>query len=211
MKKNIFVFLLMTVMVQGQSFQYDKLFLECGAGLGIPLTQFSPTGTSNENIALAHIQASLRYMLNENIGIMGSLGYDSFKNNRDQWSKQKLASLELVYNIGNNLDMFGDSGNFTLLLHGGVGAGELSSKYNNHDYVGAVLVGIKPVWAINNKVSFFADATYKQIVTQDIYYNGVNTTYSTVGKLSSSQIGLTIGIIASLGQNSLNADFFHIR
>lgn len=211
MKKNIFVFLLMTAMVQGQSFQYDKLFLEGGFGLGIPLSQFSPTGTSNGSIALTHIQSTLRYMLNEDIGLMGSLGYDSFKNNQNQWSKQKLVSLELVYNIGNALEVSGDSGNFTLLLHGGAGVGKMSSKYNGHDNVGTIIFGLKPVWAINNKVSFFADATYKQILEQDVYYNGVNTAYPNSGKFSSSQIGLTLGIIASLGKNSLNADFFHIR
>jgi hypothetical protein len=211
MKKSIFVFLLMTAMVQGQSFQYDKLFVEGGVGLGIPLSQFSPDGTSNGSIALTHIQGTLRYMLNENIGLMGSLGYDSFKNNQNQWSKQKLGSLELVYNIGKTLELSGDSENFTLLLHGGAGVGKMSSRYNGQDNFGAILFGVKPVWAINEKVSFFADATYKQILKQDVYYNGVNTTYPNPGKFSSSQIGLTLGIIASLGKNSLNADFFHIR
>lgn len=201
----------MTAMVQGQSFNYDKLFFEGGIGVGIPLSQFSAAGTSNGNIALTHIQSTLRFMLNENIGLMGSLGYDSFKNDQNQWSKQKLASLELVYNIGKTLELSGDSGNFTLLLHGGAGVGIMSSKYNSHDNIGAIIFGIKPVWAINDKVSFFADVTYKQILLQDVYYNGVNTTYPDPGQFSSSQIGLTFGIIASLGQNSTNADFFHIR
>lgn len=211
MKKIVFTFLLMTTIAQGQSFKYDKLFLEGGVGLGIPLSQFSPTGTSDGNTALTHIQGGLRYMLNENIGLIGSLGYDCFKNNQHEWSKQKQANLELVYNIGKTLELAGDSDNFTLLVHGGAGLGRMSSKYNSEDYFGTILFGIKPVWAINDKVSFFADISYKTILDQDVYYNGQNTTYPNPGKFSSSQIGLTFGIIASLGQNHTNADFFHIR
>lgn len=211
MKKIVFTFLLMTAMAQGQSFRYDRLFLESGMGLGIPLSQFSPNGTSNGSISKRHFQWALRYMFNENIGLMGSLNYDHFIDNLNQRNEQKLASLELVYNIGKTLELYGDSDNFTLLMHGGVQGGVMSGKYNGRDYIGAVVFGIKPVWAFNDKVSFFIDATYKSIIDQDIYYNGQNTTYPNPGKLSSSQIGLTLGIIASLGNNRTNADFFHIR
>jgi hypothetical protein len=211
MKKIVFTFLLMTAMAQGQSFRYDRLFLESGMGLGIPLSQFSPSGTSNGSISKRHFQWALRYMFNENIGLMGSLNYDHFIDNLNQRNEQKLASLELVYNIGKTLELYGDSDNFTLLMHGGVQGGVMSGKYNGRDYIGAVVFGIKPVWAFNDKVSFFIDATYKSIIDQDIYYNGQNTTYPNPGKLSSSQIGLTLGIIASLGNNRTNADFFHIR
>lgn len=211
MKKIVFAFLLMTAMVQGQSFQYDKLFLESGIGVGIPLSQFSPSGTSNGTISLIHFQGALRYMFNENVGLSGSLNYDLFKNDFNQKSEQKLAVLEIVYNIGKALDLSGESSNFTLLLHGGAGAGAISSKYNVHDYIGAITFGVKPVWAFNDKVSFFADLAYKNIIRQDVYYNGQNTTYPNPGTFSSGQIGLTFGIIASLGQNRTNADFFHIR
>ncbi|MGQ7947622.1 hypothetical protein [Flavobacterium sp. WC2509] len=211
MKKTVFAFLLITVMVQGQSFNYDKLFIEGGAGAGFPLSQFSPTGNGSGSISLIHFQGSLRYMLNENIGLIGSLGYDSFKNNDDQNSKQKLASLELVYNIGNALEVSGNTGNFALLAHGGLGAGELTGYRNPNDYIGAIIIGVKPLWPLNDKVSVFVDATYKQIIDQDIYYNGADTTYPNPGKLTSGQFGLTFGIIASLGKNRTNADFFHIR
>ena len=211
MKKIVFAFLLMTAMVQGQSFQYDRLFVESGIGFGIPLSQFSPSGSNNGTISVIHFQGALRYMFNENVGVMGSLNYDLFRNDFNQKSEQKLAGLELVYNIGKPLNLSGDSENFTMLLHGGLNAGSISSKYNPHDFIGAVVFGIKPVWAFNDKVSFFADATYKSVFIQDVYYNGQNTTYPNPGKLSSGQIGLTFGIIASLGQNRTNADFFHIR
>lgn len=211
MKKIVFAFLLMTAMSQGQSFRYDRLFLESGIGLGIPLSQVSPSGSSNGNISKRHFQWALRYMLNENIGLMGSLNYDHFIDNLNQRNEQKLAGLELVYNIGKTLELYGDSDNFTLLMHGGVQAGVMSGKYNGRDYIGAVVFGIKPVWAFNDKVSFFADLAYKRILIQDVYYNGQNTTYPNPGNFSSSQIGLTFGIIASLGQNRTNADFFHIR
>ncbi|MBF4470976.1 hypothetical protein [Flavobacterium sp. HJJ] len=211
MKKIVFAFLLMTAMVQGQSFRYDKLFLEAGIGLGIPLSKLSPSGARNESISKRHFQGALRYMLNENIGLLGSLNYDYFINNLNERNEQKLVGLELVYNIGKTLELYGDSDNFTMLLHGGLNAGAMSSKYNDRDYIGAVVFGIKPVWAFNDKVSFFADATYKSIMEQDVYYNGKNTTYPNPGKFSSSQFALTFGIIASLGNNRTNADFFHIR
>nr|WP_315203198.1 hypothetical protein [uncultured Flavobacterium sp.] len=211
MKKIVFAFLLMTAMAQGQSFNYDRLFLESGIGAGFPLSQFSPTGNSNGTISLIHFQGALRYMFNENIGLMGSLNYDLFRNDFKQKSEQKLAGLELVYNVGKALNLSGDSDNFTMLLHGGANAGSISSKYNDGDFIGAIVFGIKPVWAFNDKVSFFADVTYKNILIQDVYYNGQNTTYPNPGNFSSSQIGLTFGIIASLGENRTNADFFHIR
>nr|WP_315154148.1 hypothetical protein [uncultured Flavobacterium sp.] len=211
MKKIVFAFLLMTAMSQGQSFRYDRLFLESGIGVGIPLSQVSPSGTSNGSISKRHFQGALRYMFNENVGLSGSLNYDHFINNLNQRNEQKLAGLELVYNIGKTLELYGNSDNFTLLMHGGVQAGIMSGTYNGRDYIGAVVFGIKPVWAFNDKVSFFADLTYKNILKQDIYYNGQNTTYPNPGSFSSGQIGLTFGIIASLGQNRTNADFFHIR
>jgi hypothetical protein len=211
MKKIVFAFLLMTAIAQGQSFNYDRLFLESGIGAGFPLSKYSPSGISNGTISLIHFQGALRYMFNENVGLMGSLNYDLFRNDFNQKSEQKLIGLELVYNVGKALYLSGDSDNFTMLLHGGANAGSLSSKYKDHDFIGAVVFGIKPVWAFNDKVSFFADATYKRILIQDVYYNGQNTTYPNPGQFSSGQIGLTFGIIASLGNNRTNADFFHIR
>lgn len=202
----------MTAMVQGQSkFKYDKLFLESGIGMGIPMSQISPTDSSNGSISLIHFQGSLRYMFNENFGLMGNLNYDEFKNSLDQKSEQKLLGLELVYNIGNAFKLYGDDESFGLLMHGGVGVGVMSSKFNMNDNIGAITVGLKPILALNDKVSLFADVTYKQILEQDVYYNGFQTTYPDPGKFSSSQIGLTFGIIASLGKNSSSADFFHLR
>jgi hypothetical protein len=211
MKKIVFAFLLMTAIAQGQSFNYDRLFLESGIGVGFPLSQFSPSGVSNGTISLIHFQGALRYMFNESIGLSGNLNYDLFRNDFNQKSEQKLIGLELVYNVGKELNLSGESDNFTMLLHGGLNAGSISSKYKDHDFIGAVVFGIKPVWAFNDKVSFFADATYKSIIGQHVYYNGQNTTYPNPGKLSSGQLGLTFGIIASLGNNRTNADFFHIR
>ena len=211
MKKLVFFFLLTTALVQGQyRLKYDKLFLESGIGLGVPLSQYSPSGDGNGEISLLHFQGGLRYMFNESIGLLGTLNYDGYKNSKDEKSEQKLVGLELVYNLGNAFDLSRNTREtMGLLIHGGIMGGAMSSKYNTHDYVGAITFGIKPLWALNNKVSFYTDLSFKHLLEQDVFYNGVNTKYPNPGKFTSSQMGLTFGVIVALGQNRSHADLLY--
>lgn len=202
MKKIFFALLLITTVSQAQyRIRYDKLFMEAGIGLAIPLSRVSPSG-ENSPISLVHGQGSLRYMFDENVGVLGSLSYDQFSHG-NQKSDQKLAGLELCYNLGNALELSRNTGGqFGLLVHGGAGVGVMSSKYINRDYIGAIMIGAKPFIAINEKVSFFADLTYKSTLSQKLYYNG-----EFIGKdITGSNLGLTFGFIVALGQNRFHAD-----
>ncbi|MEO8238579.1 MAG: hypothetical protein ABI793_08395 [Flavobacterium sp.] len=202
MKKMLFALLLITTISQAQyRIRYDKLFMEAGIGLAIPLSNVSPSG-ENSPISLVHGQGSLRYMFSEDVGLLGSLSYDQFSHG-NQKSDQKMAGLELCYNLGNALELSRNTGGqFGLLIHGGGAVGAMSSKYNNKDYIGAVMIGAKPFVAINEKVSFFADVTYKSNVQQKLYYNG-----DLIGKdTTASQLGITFGFMVALGQNRFHAD-----
>ncbi|MGO4770109.1 hypothetical protein ACEN2I_00465 [Flavobacterium sp. W22_SRS_FK3] len=202
MKKMFFALLLITAVSQAQyRIRYDKLFMEAGIGMAIPLSLVSPSG-ENRPIALVHGQGGLRYMFDENVGVLGSLSYDQF-NKGNQKSDQMIASLELCYNLGNLIELSRNSGGqFGLLVHGGAGVGVMSSKFFNRDKIGALMIGAKPFVAINEKVSFYADLTYKSTLSQKIYYNG-----NLVGKdITGSNLGLTFGFIVALGQNRFHAD-----
>ncbi|GGF12659.1 outer membrane beta-barrel protein [Flavobacterium limi] len=207
MKKMFFALLLISTVSQAQyRFRYDKLFIEAGVGLAVPLSNISPEGEGN-SLSITHAQGSLRYMLSENVGLLGSLSFDQFSNKLERQSEQKLATLELCYNLGNAIDLSRSSGGqFGLLVHAGGGIGQMSSDDDYSDLVGAFIVGAKPYIAINEKVSFFADLSYKAIVEQNVYYNGLKTPYSSSNALSSSQLALTFGIIVALGQNRFHAD-----
>lgn len=202
MKKMFFALLFITTVSHAQyRLRYDKLFMEAGVGMAIPLSLVSPSG-KNTPIALVHGQGALRYMFSENVGVLGSLSYDQF-NRGNQKSDQMIAGLELCYNLGNLLELSRSTGGqFGLLVHGGAGVGAMSSKYFNRDKIGVLMIGAKPFIAINEKVSFFADLTYKSTLSQKIYYNG-----QLVGKdITGSNLGLTFGFIVALGQNRFHAD-----
>ena len=202
MKKMFFALLFIVTVSHAQyRLRYDKLFMEAGIGIAIPLSLVSPSG-ENRPIALVHGQGALRYMFTENVGVLGSLSYDQF-NHGNQKSDQMIAGLELCYNLGNLLELSRSTGGqFGLLVHGGAGVGAMSSKYFNRDKIAALMIGAKPFIAINEKVSFFADLTYKSTLSQKIYYNG-----QLVGKdITGSNLGLTFGFIVALGQNRFHAD-----
>ncbi|MCI9846286.1 hypothetical protein [Flavobacterium pectinovorum] len=202
MRNMFFGLLLITSVLQAQyRLRYDKLFLEAGVGMAIPLSLTSPSGEGRP-LSLVHGQGSLRYMFSENVGVLGSLSFDQF-NRGIQKSDQLMAGLELCYNLGNLIELSRSTGGqYGLLVHGGLAAGVMSSQYFNRDKIGGIMLGVKPYLAINEKVSFFADLTYKSTLSQKIYYNG-----DLVGKdLTGSNLGLTFGFIVALGQNRFHAD-----
>lgn len=207
MKKFLFIILLFSAKAQSQSsIKFDRFFIEAGMGIGVPLSQQSPSGSANGSLSLIHVQGAIRYMFTQDLGVMGTMNFDSFEKSKDEKSDQKLIGLELVCNLRNVLGRSDDRTSFGLLAHGGVGGGAMSSKFNAHDYVGALTIGLKPIWSINEKVSLFADVAYKAILGQDIYYNGEKTNYPDPGQFTGSQLGFTFGIIAALGQNRTHAD-----
>ena len=209
MKKMFFALLLISTVSQAQyRFRYDKLFMEAGMGMAIPLSGISPSGDGNGFISLIHLQGGLRYMFTENVGLLGNLNFDQFEDSNHQKSEQKMASLELCYNLGNLIDISRNTGGqFGLLAHAGAGLGTMDSKYvTKRDYIEAILIGVKPYVFINEKVSLFGDLTYKATLAQDTYFNGVTTTYPSPGQFSASQLGITFGFIVALGQNRFHAD-----
>ena len=195
-----FALLLIATVSQAQyRLRYDKFFMEAGIGLAVPLSNVSPSG-ENTPISLVHGQGALRYMFSENVGVMGTLSYDQFGYLK---SDQKMAGLELCYNLGNLLELSRNTGGqFGLLVHGGASAGVMASRFNNRDNIAALVLGARPYIAINEKVSFFADLTYKSTFQQSMYYSG-----DLPGKaLTGSQLGLTFGFMVALGQNRFHAD-----
>ncbi|MDR7210681.1 hypothetical protein [Flavobacterium piscis] len=208
MKKMFFVLLITSVVQAQYSPKYDKLFMEAGIGIAIPLSGYSPSG-NNRPLSLFHFQGGLRYMFNENIGVLGTVSFDQF-NYGNQKNDQKLAGIELCYNLGNLLKLSRNTGGqFGLLVHGGGAVGVMSSQYNNRDYIAALMIGAKPYVAINDKVSFFADFTYKATLEQNLYFNGFPTKYPGPGEITAGQLGLTFGLIVSLGHNKFHADSFY--
>ena len=202
MKKMFFALLLISTISNAQyRFRYDKLFMEAGVGMAVPLTQLSPSG-KDKPLSLVHGQGGFRYMFTENVGVMGLLSFDQF-NEGIKKSDQLIGSLELCYNLGNLIEMSRSTGGqFGLLVHAGAGAGVMSSQYFNRDKIGVLMVGARPYVFINEKVSFFADLTYKSTLLQKIYYNG-----SLIGKdITGSNLGLTFGFMVALGQNRFHAD-----
>lgn len=200
-KMFLALFLIATVSQAQYRLRYDKLFMEAGFGMAIPLSLVSPSG-ENSPLSLVHVQGGLRYMFNENVGVMGSASFDQY-NHGIQKSDQIIASAELCYNLGNLIELSRNSGGqFGLLVHSGVGAGVMSSEYFNRDKIGALMIGARPYVFINEKVSFFADLTYKSTLSQKLYYNG-----DLVGKdLTGSNLGITFGFMVALGQNRFHAD-----
>ncbi|WP_163408412.1 hypothetical protein [Flavobacterium ajazii] len=202
MKKMFFALFLVATVSQAQyRFRYDKLFMEAGVGMAIPLSLTSASGEGRP-LGLVHGQGALRYMFSEDVGVMGSLSFDQF-NHGIQKSDQLVAGLELCYNLGNLIELSRNTGGqFGLLVHAGGGAGVMSSQYFNRDKIGVLMIGAKPYVFINEKVSFFADLTYKSTLSQKLYYNG-----DLVGNdLTGSNLALTFGFIVALGQNRFHAD-----
>ena len=209
MKKMLLVLLgVASLVVQGQSrFKYDKLFMESGIGLGIPLSHSAPQGESGGSLAPIHVQVGLRYMFDEQFGLLGTLNYDDFKNSSDERCQQKLMALELVYNVSEVLNLSHSiNGNMGILLHGGLGVGAMTAVNQPNDYVGALIVGVRPMWGLNNKVAIFADLSTRTLLDQAMYYNGAKASYPNTDKFNSTQLAISFGFTVSLGQNRTNAD-----
>lgn len=199
MKKIIFALLFATGLAHAQFSVDNQWFVEGGAGVALPLSVQSPSGDANGALAPIHAQGNVRYMFNDYVGVQGGLHFDQFKNNDKQVADLKLISLEVVYNLGELLDIpVTTRERIGLLFHTGVGYGTFSSKFDNSDRVGAILVGVKPYVKLNKHVSFFTDLAYKATLKQDVYFNGVPTTYPTPGKFTGSQLGLTVGVSVAI-------------
>jgi hypothetical protein len=205
MKKILFTLLFTTSFIHAQySSGYDKLFLEAGIGIARPLSDYSPSG-DNVPLSFFHFQGGMRYMFNKDVVLLATLAFDQF-NHGNQKNDQKLAALEFCYNLGNGIGLSRDTdGKFGLFVHAGAGAGIMSSRYNNRDYIGALLIGARPFIAVNDKVSFFADLTYKATLEQNLYFNGSKTKTGITG----NQLGLTFGLMVSLGGRKFHADMLY--
>jgi len=206
MKKILFTLLFITSLVQAQySARYDKLFLEAGIGIARPLSDYSPSG-DNVPLSLFHFQGGIRYMFNKDVGLLGTLAFDQF-NHGNQKNDQKLAGLEFCYNLGNGLGLSRDThGRFGLLVHTGGAVGIMSSRHDNRDYIAALMIGARPFIYLNDKISFFADLTYKATLEQNLYFNGAPIKS---GEVTGNQLGLTFGLMVSLGQKKFHTDLLY--
>jgi hypothetical protein len=195
MKKFLIALLVCTGAANAQFSVDNQWFIEGGVGLALPLAVQAPTADAKDALALIHAQGSLRYMINDYIGIQGGIHFDQFKNKDKQTADLKLVSLELCYNLGELLAIPATTGEkIGLLVHAGAGYGAFSSKFDNSDRVGAILFGLKPYVMINKTVSLFTDVAYKATLKQDMYFNGVPTQYPNPGKFTGSQVGITVGV-----------------
>lgn len=196
-----------------QAQKYNEFSLEVGGGFHFP---FKPKGSEDKvnlsnYISMKQFQVSGRYMFNKNIGLKGQYAYFYFqdKNNHLNTSTLNKITLELVYNLGSQLNFnFAVRDRFTLLLHGGAGVSFLKPK-KSYDYetIGNLQIGVTPLVKISDEVAFYIDITPVFNLKQHYSFGGelLNENF----KASDGMLlNANLGFIFYLGRKKHHADWY---
>ncbi|MCI9845670.1 OmpA family protein [Flavobacterium pectinovorum] len=188
---------------------YDKWSVELNGGLNNPMRTMTP-GYYTTGLNPFHADLGVRYMFSPKFGFKLDFGYDQFKdggNSPEFDSKYLRTSLQGVINLGRALNFETWTNTFGLLLHGGFGAAQISSKdgLDGEDYLAHGILGLTGQIKLSNSVALTGDLTGIVNTLQDFNFDGMAKTRTATldGVLLNASVGLTF----YLGKNKVHADW----
>ncbi len=225
MKKQILLTLLISVVSYSVSFSqeadqvedalYNKWSIDISGGLNKPVRPVV-SGSFSETPSAFSVNLGTRYMFNTKAGLRASIGYNSFNEGDASVpfeSSLYTFSLEGVVNVGNLLDFNEWTRNFSILAHGGVGYGRLTSNaplersFGDADQVLSAIVGIAPQVRLSDRVSLFGDLTAVGNIRQNLTFDG-SVVNRTLRGFDGFYFTASVGVNIYLGKKQVHADWF---
>ena len=194
---------------------YNKWSIDVSAGINKPVRPVF-TNAFSDTPSPFTINLGARYMFNTKAGLRAGLGYNSFNEGGAAFEFESTLytfSLEGVLNVGNILNFNEWTRDFSILAHGGLGYGRLTSKtpvdrsFGDADQVLSAIVGISPQVRLSDKVSLFGDFTAVGNIRQNLTFDG-SVVNRTLRGFDGFYITASIGVNIYLGKKEVHADWF---
>ncbi len=189
---------------------YNKWSIELNGGVNKPIRTMTE-GYTTETLNLFHGDLGVRYMFNPKFGLKLDFGYDKFQeadNTAPFESTYLRTDLQGVINVGRALNFEQWTKTFGLLVHGGFGVSQLTSKngFDGEDYMGNGILGITGQVRLGDRVALTGDLT--GIVNGKQNHNFDGMSQNTSGAFDGGVLNASIGLTFYLGKNEKHADWY---
>ena len=189
--------------------EYNKWSIDVNGGVNKPTVGLT-SGYATKTPSLWTLNGGVRYMFNNKFGLRLGGGYDKFeegksspKFNSNLWN----VNLQAVANVGRVLSFEDWTRDLGLLLHSGVGVGQLKGdNFSKADNLGFFTFGLTPQIRLSNRVSLLLDGSVYLYAKQNRTFDG-NAATTKRGFQGTNFTG-TIGLQVALGRNLVHADWY---
>ena len=189
--------------------EYNKWSIDVNGGVNKPTVGFT-SGYATKTPNLWTLNGGVRYMFNNKFGLRLAGGYDKIeegknspKFNSNIWN----VNLQAVANVGRVLSFEDWTRDLGLLLHSGVGVGQLKGdNFSKADNLGFFTLGLTPQIRLSNRVSLLLDGSVYLYAKQNRTFDG-NAATTKRGFQGTNFTG-TIGLQVALGRNLVHADWY---
>lgn len=204
MKKQIisaFAIALFATQMQAQETFWDKASLEVSYGFAMPLSPTKNIKAADYN-SFVNAQGGINYQINDLWGVRATYAYQDFenKNNKNLGVTYHKFMAEATFNIlqaVNASASFNQSNSFEVQAHAGIGGTFANRKFDNAtNKIANVQIGLKPTYAVSDRINVFLDATYVMNFNQAYEFSGQSIKGGTTG----SYLGANIGVQVKLGK-----------
>ena len=208
MRKQILA-LTALVALSANAQEYNKWSIDVNGGVNKPTYGFA-SGYATATPSLWTANGGLRYMFNNKFGLRLGGGYETFKEKKDTpkfesnlWN----VNLQAVANVGRVLSFEDWTRDLGLLLHGGVGVGQLKAdSFEKADNLGFVTLGLTPQVRLSNRITLLFDGSAYFYARQNRTFDGTSTT--TKRGFQGLNFTGTVGLQIALGRNLVHADWY---
>ena len=189
--------------------EYNKWSIDVNGGVNKPAREFT-SGYATKTPNFFTVNGGVRYMFNNKFGLRLGGGYDKFVESDDSpkfdsniWN----INLQGVANVGRVLSFEDWTRDIGLLLHTGVGYGQLSGKnFDDPDNLAFVTLGLTPQVRLSNRISLLIDGSFYWYAKQNRTFDGLsNVSHS--GFKGVNFTG-TVGLQIALGRHMIHADWY---
>jgi OOP family OmpA-OmpF porin len=188
---------------------YNRWSIELNGGINKPMrtmTASYATATLNP----FHADLGVRYMIDPKFGFKLDFGYDKFQerdNTAPFESTYLRTSLQGIINMGRALNFENWTNTFGLLVHGGVGVSQLTSKngFDGEDYMGNGILGLTGQIKLSNRAVLTGDLTGIVNGKQNWNFDGMSV--ARTGSFDGGILNVSVGLTFYLGKNEKHADW----
>ena len=208
MRKQILA-LTALVALSANAQEYNKWSIDVNGGVNKPTYGFA-SGYATATPSRWTANGGVRYMFNNKFGLRLGGGYETFKEKKDTpkfesnlWN----VNLQAVANVGRVLSFEDWTRDLGLLLHGGVGVGQLKAdSFEKADNLGFVTLGLTPQVRLSNRITLLFDGSAYFYARQNRTFDGTSTT--TKRGFQGLNFTGTVGLQIALGRNLVHADWY---
>ncbi|WP_269235815.1 OmpA family protein [Flavobacterium flavigenum] len=190
--------------------EYNKWSIELNGGVNKPTRAMTP-GYYTAGINPFHVDLGVRYMFSPKFGLKLDFGYDQFREKNDSpefESRYLRTSLQGVVNLGRALNFETWTNTVGLLVHGGFGASQITSKngLDGEDYMANAILGLTGQIKLSDRVALTGDLTGIINAQQNFAFDGMSAS-GTGGAFDGILINASVGLTFYLGKNQKHADW----